>query len=471
MTRRLLFLALLATACDRVPQFSVDAIDKAPILAHAPAGFLLGAATAPHQIEGGLNDDWTAWENDPAHIADHSQATVADDSWNKWPDDIAALKKLGANTYRFGIDWSRLEPTEGAWDTAAEDRYEQLLQALQAAHIKPMVTLFHFTLPRWVSDKGGWHGWSGAPAAFAAFSAHAATRFGKYVDLWCTINEPNVYVTKGYIQGIWPPGLKDQKLAGDAMAALIKGHALAAAALRANDTIDADDDGKATQIGIAQHIALFEPASSSPLDQTITQITDAFFNDSFPKAVKTGRIVLSVPGAVSINEPVEGLKGSFDWLGINYYTRWFVRTNLGDPSLSLQYVPVGRPKNSLGWDIYPEGLYRTLVRFGRYDWPIIITENGIADAGDSADKDLSHRPFFLKAHLYAVDQAMQDGVKVLGYYHWSLVDNFEWAEGFTPRFGLFAVEIGSDPTLARTARPNAVGIFQAAARAVGQTPE
>ena len=268
--RRILAIAVALTAiqCDAVPAFSASAIQSAPLLAHAPKGFLLGAATAPHQVEGGLTDDWTLWEQDKSHIKDGSNAAGAANSWVQWRDDIAALKTLGANTYRFGIDWSRIEPAEGQWNTDAEATYEQMLIAMQSEGIKPLVTLYHFTLPQWVSKQGGWAGWPGAPQAFADFAGHVAARFGKYVDLWCTINEPNVLVTKGYIQGVWPPGLKDQKQAGTALAQLMKAHALAVKAIRVADTMDADGDGKAPSI-IPPKVAgpgrtvIFTPARTS----------------------------------------------------------------------------------------------------------------------------------------------------------------------------------------------------------------
>ena len=460
MTRRTaLFLVALLFACDQRPSFSADAIAKAKLLAHAPPGFLLGTATAPHQVEGGLHDDWSEWEKGSypdgrPHIKDRSTAEVADDSWHRFDQDLAAMESLHANAYRFGVDWSRLEPSEGEWNDAAAAQYLHELDELSAAHITPMVTLYHFTLPLWFAKKGGWL-WSGAPAAFAWFAGKAGATFGRRVDLWCTINEANVYAFKSYATGEWPPGDTDTVKMAHVLAALMKAHALAAAALRKNDTFDADGDGKATRIGIAHHVRVFEPASPSALDQVVTAATEAVFNESFPLAVKTGRIEISIPGAVTIDEPVAGLKGSLDWLGLNYYSRDFIRADLSNPSLSVQYTPAARPKNDLGWDEYPEGLYLLLHRFSKYGWPLIVTENGVADAAGNA------RPAFLRAHLYAVDRALADGVKVEGYFHWSLIDNFEWADGYTAKFGLFSVDM-NDPNLVR--RPtSAVKVFQEAA--------
>lgn len=462
-----LVLAALQLSCEPRPAFTRAAIDAAPILAHAPAGFLLGAATSAHQIEGGLDNDWTEWERGAfpdgrPHIVDGSVSGRAADSWNLWEEDVRALRHLGANAYRVGIEWARLEPTEGAWDEAAAARYRELLGALRASGIEPMVTLYHFTLPRWVSSRGGWAGWDGAPAALERFAERAGAAFGDLVDTWCTMNEPNVLAVKGYVQGQWPPGEQDQKRMAAAFRGLLRAHGLAAAALRRTDGIDADGDGAATWIGLAHHVAAFEQASWSPLDGVITGLTDAFFNDAVVTALRTGRIRVSVPGAVELDEPFAPLLGSIDWLGINYYTRHHVRADLSDPSLSRQFVPEGRARNDLGWEIHPEGLYRFLLRYSRQGWPLIVTENGIADASGA------ERPRFLRAHLYAVDRARVDGADVRGYFHWSLVDNFEWAEGYTAPFGLFRVDF-SDPE--RVRRPTeAVEVFREAARALGLSP-
>lgn len=458
------YVAALLAACDERPSFSKADIDAEKLLGNAPPGFLLGTATAPHQIEGGLADDWSDWEQGSypdgrPHIKHRDTSAVADDSWNRWKDDLAAMQTLGVNAYRLGVDWSRLMPAPGQWDAAAAARYREQLAALRAAHIEPMVTLYHFTLPKWVAAQGGLE-WDGLEDALADFAGRSGKAFGDLVDRWCTLNEPNVVAVKGFTQGEWPPGVKDTPRTARVLARLLRAHAKMAAALRLNDTVDADGDGKATLIGLAHHVRVFEPATWSPLDVAIAAASDAFFNDALVQAVKTGHTHLSVPGAITIDEDVPGLAGSFDYLGLNYYTRDHVRADLSDPSLSKQYTPAGAPVNDLGWELYPEGLYRMLVRFGRYGWPILITENGMADnAGD-------RRPEFLRGHLYAVDRARAAGVDVRGYYHWSLLDNFEWAEGYTARFGLFTVDFASDPTLARKPTP-AVAVFQEAARNLG----
>ncbi len=186
---------------------------------------------------------------------------------------------------------------------------------------------------------------------------------------------------------------------------------------------------------------------------------------SVSAVARTGRIRLGVPGAITIDREVAGLKGSFDFIGLNYYTRDHVRADLGDPSFSQQYVPSDRSRNDLGWDVYPEGLYLLLMRLDQEGLPIYITENGMAD------EDGQDRPRVLRAHLAAMQKAIDAGVDVRGYLHWSLMDNFEWAKGYDPRsrFGLFRVDFGS-PQRTRTPTP-AVGTFQDVARNAGLTPE
>ncbi len=430
----------------------------------APATFLLGAATSAHQIEGGTHNDWTAWEkgrypDGQPHVLDGASAARAADSWNLWRSDIAALQLLGANVYRLGIEWSRLEPAEGVWDQASADRYRDILQSLVAAHIQPMVTLYHFTLPTWVADRGGWE-WPGAPAAFAAFAGRAGAAFGASVDLWCTINEPNVYVAKGYLAAQWPPGVKDPRRAGEVLRALMKGHALATQALRSADVADADGDGRATRIGIAQNLRVFDPATSNPVDGIVAGIAAAFYNDAFIDSVARGRIRVSIPGAIDIDEPFPALAGTFDYLGVNYYTREFVIGHLRGPDHYVPTAPPDLPRNDMGWEIYPEGLYRLLMHYRSYGWPLLVSENGIADNGGGRRGD------FIRAHIYALDRARAEGADVIGYIYWSLMDNFEWSHGYRGRFGLFSIDFDFDPSLTR--RPTAaVPTFQEAARAIG----
>ncbi|QSQ22198.1 glycoside hydrolase family 1 protein [Pyxidicoccus parkwayensis] len=467
MSRRaVLALPLALAACSDRPAFDAEDIRHATLGAGLPSGFLLGTATASHQIEGGTVNDWSAWEQSAfpdgrPHIKDGSVSGDAAQSWQRFDTDVALMKTLGANAYRFSLEWSRLQPARGQWDEAALARYREQARALRQQGITPLVTLYHFTLPQWVSDAGGWEN----PATlddFEAYAAHVAEVLGDEVDWWCTVNEPNVLAVFGYLDGVWPPGKKDAKAMATALSHLIEAHARASRQLRVRDTVDADGDGYATRVGLAHHVRIFQPATGSTADITAAGLTDSFFNESVPLALRTGRIHLSVPGSVSIDREVADLKGSSDWLGLNYYSRDYVRQDFREASLSNQYVPSGRPVSDLGWDIYPEGLYLFLLRFRDLGIPLFVTENGMADA------EGNRRPDYFRSHVYAVEQAVKEGADVRGYFHWSLMDNFEWAEGYTPRFGLFRVDFDS-PDKARAPTP-AVESFQDVARNLGLMP-
>jgi beta-glucosidase len=431
-----------------------------------PPGFLLGAATASHQVEGGNHNDWSEWEKGSfpegtPHIKYGEVSGAACDSWSRFPEVVALLRELGANAYRLSVEWSRLEPEEGAWDEAAADRYLEWMRMLRAGGVQPLVTLHHFTLPRWVAAQGGWEN-ERTVEWLAAFTRRVARKLGGEVDLWCTLNEPNVLTAFGYMDGIWPPGVKDPKRGAQVLARLLRAHARMAQELREHDTVDADGDGHATRVGIAHHVRIFQPATRSPLDRVLAGFTDRFFNQALVDANRTGRIQLLVPGVADIDEAVPGLKGSYDYLGLNYYSRDMLHADLSSPKLSRLSVAEGRPVNDLGWEVYPEGLYQVLVRYGREGLPLYVTENGTADASGE------RRPDFLRRHFEALLRAAREGVDVRGYFHWSLLDNFEWAEGFEPRFGLYRVDYAS-PEKRRGPTP-AVTTFQELARGLGLEP-
>ncbi|MFI5006016.1 MAG: glycoside hydrolase family 1 protein [Solirubrobacterales bacterium] len=391
-----------------------------------PSGFLWGVATAAHQIEGGNTNDWSRFEEEPGRIADGERSGSAVDSWNRMPEDVALLSSLKANAYRFSIEWSRLEPSEGTWDEAAWARYGDLVVRLRDARIEPMVTLLHFTLPRWLADRGGVTA-RDFPERFARFSAEAARRLGPRVDLWCTINEPNVQMYLGYVEGIWPPGQKSPVQAAAAFAGLLRAHALAASALREHD--------RGAQVGVAVNVISFEPASRLWLtDWVAARVAAEAFDWSFYDSVRAGRIRFHAPGFPSLDEPVPALTGSADWVGVNYYRRERIHFTPSTPAY-VGFEPGTGPQSDVGWGIHPEGLLRLLrLTWNRYRLPVYVTENGIADAAGSMRSD------FIRVHAYAMSKAISEGIPVRGYFHWSLTDNFEWTQGFTPRFGLFRVD-------------------------------
>ncbi len=416
------------------PQPVLGAESTTPFAPDWPKGFLWGTATAAHQVEGGnaLND-WARFERLPGKIAHGDTSGVASGHWNKVGEDIALMRDLGANSYRFSIEWSRLEPREGTWDDAAWQHYADEITQLKAAGQEPVVTLLHFTLPAWLADRGGATA-PDFPARFGRFAAEAARRLGPQVRWWCTVNEPQVQMFFGYVAGTWPPGVKDNALAVKAFEGLLKAHGAAALALRAGDP-DA-------YIGLASNMIYFEPAHRwNLLEQFVSNTVANGFNWSFYESIRTGRAQFSMPGFPTLDAPAPELKGTIDWVGINYYRRNLVRFAPGAPGM----VDISNGPGTLSdakVEIYPEGLL-ALLREGwaRYHLPIVITENGVADSSGV------HRPIYVRQHAYAAKQAIAEGVDLRGFFHWSLMDNFEWAEGYGWRFGLYRMDL---KTLART---------------------
>jgi beta-glucosidase len=402
-----------------------------------PAGFLWGTATSAHQIEGGNDNDWTRFESVPGNIEGGDTSTVAVDHWNRMAEDVALMKTIGANAYRFSIEWSRVEPEEGAWNEEAWARYEDLVHRLREAGLTPMVTLIHFTLPTWMADRGGVAG-PDFPQRFARYASEAGRRLGPGVDLWCTINEPNVQMFMGYMAGDWPPLEASPARAAAAWVGMLRAHAAAAKALRSVDP--------EAKIGIAQNQMVLQPEWRFWLpDWLAVRFVDQAWNWAFYDAIRDGHVRLRLPGA-SIDEPLPDLVGSADYFGLNYYFRYFVHAVPGAPQ-GVALRPGPGMQSELGGDpppgdSYPEGLVLLMREaWSRYDLPIHITEAGIADA-----EGVMRGPL-LRAHVEAIQQARAEGIAVHGYLHWTLMDNFEWDKGFRPRFGLHHV----DPeTLERT---------------------
>ncbi|HEX7078060.1 MAG TPA: glycoside hydrolase family 1 protein [Candidatus Eisenbacteria bacterium] len=407
--------------------------------------FLWGAGTSAHQVEGGNDrNDWSVWELRPGAIEGGAKSGDACLHWARYEEDLDLLRALGMNAYRFSIEWSRVEPEAGRIDEGALAHYRAVLEACRARAITPMVTLHHFTSPLWFAGRGGWEDRGNLPL----FERHArliGERFGDLVDWWITVNEPEVLGFYAYSSGIWPPGVSDRSRALTVIANLLEAHALASRALREADRIDADGDGRATMIGVAKHWVLLDPKRRFwPLDSFAARVQHAVFNEAVVAALAGGPIDLRIPGAKPAGRRVPALAGSSDFLGVNYYTRWMV-TLFGKDSRSARR---GAPVSDLGWEIYPEGLERAIAGCAEHGLPMVVTENGIADREDR------FRPAFLRQSLASLDRARLAGADVRGYFHWSLMDNFEWADGTKGRFGLYAVDFAR-PEGPRVARPSA----------------
>jgi beta-glucosidase len=404
------------------------AYNRSPVIPF-PDSFLFGTATAATQIEGGTTtSDWYAFARRPGRIKHGDTPDVACDGWRRWPEDVALQRSLGMGAYRMSIEWARIEPRPAEIDHGAIETYRRMLGALRDAGIEPMVTLYHFTLPLWLAERGGLLA-PDFPECLARFARVAAATLGDLCRLWVTINEPNVLVAHAYLLGVWPPGQKNPVAAVRAHQRLLAAHVAAYRALKA---VRGDD----AQVGVAHHMRVTQPLRPAwRTDRLAARLFARVFNDAFAIALCEGT---TFPEA----------RGTHDFFGLNYYSRDVVRFSLRRPAelFVARGVPDGAPVSDLGWEIYPEGLGQLLTRWGRRSGrPMYVTENGIADAADAK------RPAFLTRHLQEVARAASAGVDVRGYFHWSLLDNFEWAEGYWPRFGLVEVDYA---TQERRVRPS-----------------
>ncbi|MCY0878315.1 MAG: family 1 glycosylhydrolase [Firmicutes bacterium] len=376
---------------------------------HTWPPFLWGAATSSHQIEGHQDNDWTQWE---AAGRAREPSGIALDHWNRWADDFAFLPLLGLNSYRFSLEWSRIEPQPGVVRREALDRYRAMLGWLRDHEILPLVTLHHFTLPVWVARAGGFFH-PDAPAWFQRYVSTAVDALGDLIPFYITINEPLVLAVMGYVLGAWPPGERHLARALRLFERLSHLHEVAYRTIK--------ERRAQAWVGLAHHLIAFHPWTSSPLDRFMAGVFRRVMNDRM----------------------VRRLASFQDFIGVNYYTRQYAHWRRGlNP---IQHRP-GTPLSSLGWELYPEGLREVLLPLGAFHKPILITENGVATTDDET------RTRFLETHLQVIAEAQRTGIDIRGYFHWSLFDNFEWAEGFAPRFGLIGIDYA---TLARTVRPTA----------------
>ncbi len=411
---------------------------------HFPTGFRWGTATAAHQVEGNnTNNDWFAWEQGEGHVQGGQKSGLACDWWNNAEADLECAAALGQNAHRLSVEWSRIEPNEGRWDTAALDRYRQMLKFMREHGLEPMVTLFHFATPLWLAERGGWENPAIIPL-FERFAGKVVEALGEFCDLWCPVNEPMVYTFLGWLAGAprgdlnhrttFPPGKHDLDLAMQVAENILRGHGAAYHAIHRIQP--------AARVGGVHNLSYVQPLHpNSPLDRWVVGQRDRLVNQSGLEATLHGRL-LRVIGSRQALE----LADTSDFIGLNYYNRVMLTFDPSSPGtlFSRQVVPPGAEMGDLNYgEVYPEGLYHLLKRVGRYGKPIYITENGLPDANDD------RRPAFLVSHLRQVWKAINENVPVLGYYHWTLLDNFEWAEGWNLRFGL--IEVNPD-TQERTLR-------------------
>jgi beta-glucosidase len=402
-----------------------------------PANFLWGTATAAHQVEGGNHaNDWWAWEQVPGHIKNNDRSDPACEHYARFVSDFDLLRSLHQNAHRLSLEWSRIEPAPGEFSSAALAHYRDVLQALRDRGMEPVVTLHHFTNPTWIAQAGGWEAPETADR-FARFAERVTEELGSLARYWVTINEPTVIAYQGYVRGEWPPGKRDLGAAMRVLVTLLRGHWMAYERVKSQRP--------ELQLGLAHHLRVFDPARRfAPQDRAVAAAFGRVFNETMLGSLRRGRLIFPLTRAGKASGP----PSSQDFLGLNYYTRELVRFNVhyGAELFGERVLPAGAKRSDLTWELYPEGLYRTLWSLRRERLPIYVTENGIADARDTM------RPEFLLTHVGAMLRAIEAGVPVRGYFHWTCFDNFEWAEGYSAKFGLIAC----DPlTQERRPRPSA----------------
>ena len=374
---------------------------------HYPDGFLWGAATAAHQVEGGnWNSDWWAWEHDPSSPCVEPSGDACD-QYHRYEEDLDLLAGLGIPMYRFSIEWARIEPEPGEFSNAAIAHYRRVVEAARRKGVEPMLTLHHFTSPRWVTEAGGWAnpdvvGW------FERFVQTTVPELAPSVSRWCTINEPNIVATFGYLNGLFPPGHLSFDEREAANRHFVEAHRAATRAIKA---VDAE-----AQVGItvALHEWTVEDGGQALVDELRRPMEDVFLE----------------------------VAQDDDFVGVQNYTRFVV-----GPEGYRDPEPDSR-MTIMGYEYRPEALEATIRRA----WdvtdgtPIIVTESGIATTDDA------ERIEFVTAALDGVDRCLADGIEVGGYIYWSLLDNFEWAFGYGPTFGLVAVDRES---MQRSVKPSA----------------
>ena len=407
-----LFIVLYLRNKHPEPHYNWEEIDLDSI--SFPEKFLWGTATAAHQVEGHLSNNWSDFEEKK----NLERSGSACDHWNRWKDDFEMLSNLELTTYRFSIEWSRLEPKEGTWNEEAMEQYSSMVNNLLERDIRPVVTLHHFSHPIWWEEKGGFANRNNIPS-FLKYCEKVFDSLSDRVDVWCTINEPTVFSTMGYTLGQFPPGKRSILLTMKVMKNLMRAHAEVYHSLK--------EKKPDAVIGLAKNVTLFDPLNRwSPIDWIVSRVLDYLWNGAWRKGILKGKMLGSrIPNA----------KGSLDFVGLNYYTHFLTGLFMPTSTEELEFAKREHEiTTEFGYPMYAEGFRRAIEFVSPLSVPIEITENGVADENDSL------RPEHLMRHLWIVSEAIKDGFDIRSYHHWSLMDNFEWAEGYKMRFGLHAVD-------------------------------
>ena len=386
---------------------------------HFPEGFLWGAATSAHQVEGGLHNNWTVWERQNAErlasgsqkaydtpsvhwraIKDQAQdpanyiSDVACDHYNRYEEDFDLAASLGHNAHRLSIEWSRIEPRRGQFDSDEIEHYRRVIRALKKRGMEPFVTLFHWTTPVWVSEQNDWHS-NRTANDFLTYVRYVVDNLGSEVKFWTTFNEPEVFCQMSYWQAYWPPEGKSFVRAVLVGKRLIRTHNRAYKIIKS-----ANPDA---QVGAVINNVYVE-AGQNWVSKKVANIAMFFINDFF----------------------ISGIRFHQDFIGVNYYFHMVTK------GLKAEFSTID--PTDMGWGMYPEGIYHVLKKLRMFKKPIYITECGIADRQDI------YRSWYIAEILRQTHRAVADGVDVRGFMYWALIDNFEWDKGFWPRFGLIEID-------------------------------
>lgn len=400
-----------------------------------PKGFYWGTATSSHQVEGNnRNNDWWAFEQAPGNIHDGTKSGIACDHYNRFDEDFAMSKEFGHNAHRFSIEWSRVEPEEGRFDEKETEHYRRVIESLHANDLTPFVTLHHFTHPQWFADMGGWLSDRG-PELLGRYAGYMAKAMGDSVPFWLTINEPPVLPALSYIVGEHPPGRRDFGEAMTAMRNILKSLASMHVAIKENVAHD-------PKVGPVMNMTHAMPLTGSDEDKAAARTMDQYWNGFWLDGFETG----TMGRPAGSGEEIPGLKGAWDIVGLNYYSRSVVAGGSGAGGLRQIEPSPDSERSTMGWEVYPEGFYHCMMRLKKHNVPVYITENGIGTDDDE------QRISYLVRHFYQVKRALDEGVDVRSYLHWCQQDNFEWALGYRQKFGLFGTEEG---TLNRIPKPSA----------------
>jgi beta-glucosidase len=389
-----------------------------------PDGFLWGTASAAHQVEGdNRNCDWWEFEQRPGAVANGDTSAIACDHYHRYREDFALLREMKQSAHRLSIEWSRIEPSEGEFDSRQIRHYRDVLGELREQGMQPMLTLHHFTSPLWFTRKGGWAA-PGAARAFMPFVHRVIDELGDLVDLWCTINEPNIYAVNGWMGGEFPPARKGNVAAMYRVTNnMRRAHELAYAAIKRR--------WPDASVGLSHHRFLVLPASEKRRDRWAAQSARLVL-DRWPVAPGQLRNVVEAP---------------CDYVGIAHYWGQMCAFDPGRPmdQFIRRFNVPGVPVTDMGYSADPSWMRMVLNELRPLGKPVYITENGLASNDDA------WRQRYLKEILANVLLAIDDGVDVRGYFHWTNMDNFEWAHGYAMRFGLIDVD---RKTLERTIKPS-----------------